>query len=315
MQPHPVGSRPHAGVAALIVLVLVALASASAGAVVGPQQIVAGPEDQLLAAANATYLIWTANSEAFPKRYHAYGRVRGTTGTFRLNVAGTRGSSGGIDPDQDRAIYEQIDGRSSDLYWIDLVTRVRHKLPPAINSARPEWGPRISNTFYLFARDGATATTLFLFDRATKTKQKLVSYDRTRYHVEPGAVGERYATWTACRPFRCDAFVRDTVTDQTRKIPTPDGRSRHAPVVHEADGQVYFVRSGSTCGASVRIMRVPVSDLGATPVSLVALPEGIDVGYQLSVQEVRSRVDLWFARYRCGPRQGDVYRLLDVGPV
>jgi hypothetical protein len=105
------------------------------------------------------------------------------------------------------------------------------------------------------------------------------------------------------------------VTDHTRRIPAPDGRARYAPIVHEGEGQVYFVRSGPACGVAVRIMRVPLSDLGATPVLLTALPDGIDTGLQQSVQDVGTRVDLWFSRYRCGPGQGDIYRLRDVGPV
>jgi hypothetical protein len=298
-----------------LLVALVALPAARAGAVTGPQRMIAGPEDQLLPAANADYLIWTANIEAFPNRYHAYGRLRGTSGTFRLNPAGTRGYAGGLDPGQNVAVYQQIDGQSSDLYRINLETRVRTRLPALVNSARWEWGPRVSNAFYLFARDASTTTTLFLFDRRSRTRERIVSYDLTRFYVAPGAVGERYATWTVCGPYECNAFVRDTETDQTRKIPAPDGRARYAPVVHEPEDQVYFVRSGRTCGSGVRIMRVPLTDLGATPVSLVALPDGIDVGYQLSVEELTGQVDLWFSRYRCGPEQGDIYRLRDVGPV
>jgi hypothetical protein len=298
-----------------LLVALVALPAARAGAVTGPQRMIAGPEDQLLPAANADYLIWTANIEAFPNRYHAYGRLRGTSGTFRLNPAGTRGYAGGLDPGQNVAVYQQIDGQSSDLYRINLETRVRTRLPALVNSARWEWGPRVSNAFYLFARDASTTTTLFLFDRRSRTRERIVSYDLTRFYVAPGAVGERYATWTVCGPYECNAFVRDTETDQTRKIPAPDGRARYAPVVHEPEDQVYFVRSGPTCGSGVRIMRVPLTDLGATPVSLVALPDGIDVGYQLSVEELTGQVDLWFSRYRCGPEQGDIYRLRDVGPV
>ena len=77
--------------------------------------MVAGSQDQLLPSANADYLIWTANSDAFPNRFHAYGRPRGTSGVFRLNPSGTRGYSGGIDPGQDVAVYQQIEGQSTAL--------------------------------------------------------------------------------------------------------------------------------------------------------------------------------------------------------
>jgi len=314
-------ARPRSPVAvrtirAAFVLALVVLAGVRpAGAVVGPQQIMAGPEDQLLPSANDTYLIWSANSEAFPNRYHTYAKVRGTSGRFRLNPSGTRGYAGGLDPGQDRAVYQQIAGQSSDLFTINLETRVRVKLPALVNTDRWERSPRVSDAFYLFARDSAAATTLLLYDRAARSIESLASFDIERYSVTPGAVGERYATWTVCTVFNCNAFVRDTATDQTRKIPAPDGRARYAPVVHEGEGQVYFVRSGPACGVAVRIMRVPVADLGATATVLAALPDGIDAGLQQSVQELEARVDLWFSRYRCGPEQGDIYRLRDVGPV
>ena len=76
---------------------------------------------------------------------------------------------------------------------------------------------------------------------------------------------------------------------------------------------VYFARSGRTCGSVVRIMRLPVTNLGARPAGLVTLPAGVDVDFQVSLDEVSADVDLWFSRYRCGPQQGDIYRLRGVG--
>jgi len=306
------GSRHPLFRGAVLALAL-AITAAPAGAGTGPQQILAGPEEQILPAVNDTYLIWSENSASFPNRFHAFGKVRGTTGRFRLNPPGTRGYAGGIDPDQDRAIYQHIDGETSDLYTINLATLQRAKLPSPINTDRWEWGPRISNAFYLFARDASSMTTLFLYDRVAQTMERLVGFDLTRYYVAPGAVGERYATWSVCGPLSCNAYVRDTETDQTRKIPAPDGKPRYAPVVDEGEGLVYFVRSGAHCGSSVQIMRVPVAALGMTAKSLVTLPTGIDVGYQMSLDQVGAQVDLWFSRYRCAPQQGDIYRLRDVG--
>ena len=296
-----------------LALVLVGVTTAPSGAVSAPQRILAGREDQTLPSANGTYMIWTQNSEAFPNRYHAYGKVRGTAGVFRLDPNGTRGFAGGIDPDQDRAIYQQIDGQASDLFTINLATRERRKLPAPINTARWEWGPRISNAFYLFARDARSETTLFLYDRAAKTIQALVSHDLTRFYMSPGAVGERYATWSVCGPITCNAFVRDTETDRTRKIPAPDGLARYAPIVDETELLVYFVRSGTGCGSGVRIMRVPVGNLGATPTTLAVFPGGIDVDFRMSLVPLASQVDLWFSRHHCASHQGDIYRLRDVG--
>jgi hypothetical protein len=297
----------------IVVAVVVGWSAAPGTAISGPIQVIAGPEDQLLSAANATYLIWTANGEAHPSRYHAYGRVRGTTKSFRLNAPGTRGWAGGLDPGDDRAVYQQIGDGGSDIYSIKLDTRRRRKLPSPVNTAKWEWGPRISDAYILFARDAAGDTSLFVFDRITRTNEKLFSRDRTRYHVVPGDVGERYATWSVCGPLTCSAHVHDTVTGVTRRIPAPDGRARYAPVVDETTGRLYFVRSGPACGAGVRLMRVPVTDLSQPQLVLASLPDGIDVDFRMTLEPVSGRIDLWFSRVRCASGQGDVYRFRDVG--
>jgi hypothetical protein len=293
----------------------VALLATAGGsvAVEGPSRVLGGPQDQLLPAVNETYLVWTESSEAHPNRYHAFAKVLGTTTRVRLNPSGTRGYTGGIDPGQDRAIYQRIDGQRSDLYLVDLQTRAQSRLPAAVNTTRWEWGPRISDRFVLFARDTALKTTIVLWDRVDRTVDQLAGYDFTRFYASPGAVGQRYATWSVCGPLTCNAWIYDTQLDTTRRIPAPDGRARYAPVVDEAGDQVYFVRSGQSCGANVRIMRVPVDALDAVPVTLTALPAGIDVGFTLSVARPPGQVDLWFARFRCAPQQGDIFRLRDVG--
>ena len=295
------------------VAVLLALTAAPTTAAEGPFKVLGGPKDQLLPAVNGTFLIWTESSEAFPNRYHAYARVRATGERFRLNPNGTRGYTGGIDPGDDRAIYQRIDGLRSDLYLVNLETGAQTKLPEPANTTKWERDPRISDRFVLFARDTALATTIWLWDRVDKTIERLASYDFTRFYVSPGAVGERYATWSACGPLTCNAWIHDSELDTTKRIPAPDGRARYAPAVDEAEGQVYFVRSGQACGSSVRIMRVPADDLAAAPVGLTTLPDGVDVGFTLFLVRPAGHVDLWFARFRCGPQQGDLYRLRDVG--
>lgn len=305
---------PRCAAAAAVVAAALSFAGRAA-AISGPIQVIAGPEDQLLPAANASYLIWTSNSQEHPARYHAYARPRRSTAAFRLNPPGTRGWTGGIEPSlvRNRAIYQQIKAGTSDLYLINLDTMIRTKLPAPVNTAKWEWGPRISNAFILFARDAGGETSVFLFDRAAMTNEKLVSRDLTRYQVIPGDVGEQYATWSVCGPITCSAYVRDTDAGRTQRIPAPDGRARYAPIVDEANGQLYFVRSGPACGASVRLMRVPVADLSQPQVVLAPLPEGIDVDFRMTLEPTADGIDLWFSRFRCASQQGDVYRFHDVG--
>lgn len=295
---------------------LATVAPAPGGAVTGPFRVLDGPEDQLLPTVNDAYLIWTQNSEAHPNRDHAYGKPLGSPGRFRLNAKGTRGFAGGLDPGENWAFYQQIDDGESDLFRIDLDTKVRRRLVAPMNSPKWERDPRVSDAFIFFARDAGGRTSLFLFDRTTKDLAKFASLDSTRYFVVPGAVGERYATWTVCGPFTCTAWIRDATDDVSRKILSVSGRPQYAPVVDEGGAMMYFVRSGRACGASVGIWRRPV-DLSTAAERVVALPSGIDVGWTMSLDDdvANGRLDLWFSRFRCAPRQGDIYELGEIDVV
>jgi hypothetical protein len=182
-----------------VVVAVLAGPPLGANAVTGPVKVVGGPEDQLHPAVDDTYLIWTQNSEARPNVDHAYGKVLGQDGRFRLDSTGSRGAAGGIDPESGRAIYQQMTDDTSDLYWFDLDTRDRTKVAAdGVNTDRWERDPRVSAAFLLFARDAGSATSVFLFDRAADALTKIAEYDITRFYVAPGAVGGRYATWTVC---------------------------------------------------------------------------------------------------------------------
>jgi hypothetical protein len=288
----------------------------SATAVSGPAIALGGPEDQSTPSVNATYLIWTQDSVAHPGRDHAYARtpVLGATGRFRMDDVGSRGVAGGIDPDRDRAIFQQITGPESDLFWFDLSPRTRRKLPAPVNTGRWERDPRVSHTFVLFARDTPDAVSLFLWRRGTQTLDRIASYGFATSSVFPGSVGDRYATWTRCTPVRCSVFVHDTDTGTTTRFPTRNDRSQYAPVLNEDAGMLYFARSRPACGASVGIWRRTL-DLSGRGVRLVALPSGIDTGWTLSLDDgaANGRLDLWFSRFRCGSHQGDLAELRDVG--
>ena len=287
-----------------------------AAAVSGPTVVLGGPEDQSTPSVNATFLIWTQNSTAHPGRDHAYGRtpVLATTGRFRMDATGSRGVAGGIDPDRERAIFQQITGPESDLYWFDLVARTRRKLPSPVTTGKWERDPRVSHTFVLFARDTPDAVSLFLWRRGTQTLDRIASYGFATSSVFPGSVGDRYATWTRCTPVLCSVYVHDTDTDSTTTFPTRNGRSQYAPVLDEATGMLYFVRSGPECGSSVGIWRRAL-DLSGGGVRLAALPAGIDTGWTLSLDDdvANGRLDLWFSRFRCGSHQGDLAELRGVG--
>src|SRR5688500_12321391 len=115
-------------IAVSVLVGVLAYLPAAAQAVTGPVKIIGGPEDQLHPSVDDTYLIWTQNSEARPNVDHAFGKILGEDGRFRLDATGTRGAAGGIDPDSGRAIYQQMTDTESDLYWFDLAARDRMKV-------------------------------------------------------------------------------------------------------------------------------------------------------------------------------------------
>lgn len=302
-------------------LAVLACLPAAVRAVTGPVKVIGGPEDQLHPNVDDTYLIWTENSEARPHVDHAFGKVLGEDGRFRLDATGTRGVAGGIDPESGRAIYQQMTDETSDLYWFDLEARDRTKVAAdGVNTDRWERDPRVSTAFLLFARDAGSTTSVLLYDRAADALTKVVSYDITRFFLVPGAVGDRYASWTVCGPFTCSVWWYDTqeAEPRPRKLATVEGRPQYAPVIDEVGGYVYFVRSAQACGTSVGVWRRtwPLDpDVAAERV--IGLPSGIDTGWTMSLNRdvTHQRVDLWFSRYRCASQQGDVVELRDVETV
>ena len=292
------------------------LGATTALGVSGPVIRISGPEDQRHPSADATHLIWTQNSERRPLVDHAYGKVRGADERFRLDPPGTRGAAGGIEPGGERAVYQQMTATTSDLYWFTFDTGTRRRIGfEGVNTDRWERDPRVSTSFLLFARDARSATTIHLWDRDARTVERIARYDLERFYVAPGAVGERYATWTTCGPLTCTAWWYDTQAADPSPMKLPSGGlPQYAPAIDEVGGFVYAVRSGDACGESVGIWRRPWPlDPDQPAVRLVLLPGGIDTGYTSSVdRSPGDRVDLWFSRFRCASDQGDVAVLRDV---
>lgn len=291
---------------------LVVATSVNASALT-PVRILAGPEDQLLPYANDTYLGWSQNSTGRPRHYNAIAQPLGTTTRTRLNAAGTGGWMGGFDPGTNISIYQQTEQGGSDLFFYDLDTDTRTEVPD-VNTARWEWGPKISTSYILFSRDapGAGTSRLILFDRSLSHSTLISSVDESRATIWTGAVGDRYATWTVCTSRTCNAFYYDTVDASTHKVANTDGRPQYSPVIDEATGSLYFVRSGFGCGRNVTIRKETVGSNSSTVIA--ALPAGVDTDARMSLTLNTSsgHTDLLFVRYRCAVAQGDLYALRSV---
>jgi hypothetical protein len=99
-------------------------------------------------------------------------------------------------------------------------------------------------------------------------------------------------------------------------VPPVDRKVQYAPAIDETTGQMYYVRSGFSCGQDVRIFRAPLTDL-ASKTLLTALPDGVDTDwtqYLVPSLTTKGQMDLWFGRYRCRANDTDIYGLPAVLP-
>lgn len=221
---------------------------------------------------------------------------------------------GAFDPSAERALFQEA-RFNSNLFFYRIDTGGFTPPPAGINTDRWEWAPDMSDSFILFGRNRFTSRDapwkVILYDRAAETFRLLDSAPNRCQCIWPETVNDRYATWTKCQG-RCNVFVFDTLTLERTRIPNPD-RQQYAIATTE-DGQVYFVRSGNTCGANVRILRQAI-DLLTPAEAIYAFPAGTDLRYRLHLVEgVDGNDDLYFDRLACSDRRfrGNIYRLRDV---
>jgi len=306
---------------AAAIAVSFALVATSAWAAITPVKVVVEPAAQYYAFGNDSYVAYNSNSKAHPDHWDALSIHRPSGAPApRLNAAGTEGYVGGFDPGTNTALYQQVAGDASDLYFFDLDTRKRTKVP-GVNTASWEWQPRISSSYIFFFRNysagGDYYTGLYLWNRAKKFGTRIEAYRWSKNAwLDAGSVGDRYASWTRCTLDTCIAYVYDTQSGRIRQIPSKNGRPQYAPTLDEANGLVFFVRSGFGCGVEVGFWSVPLSNFSAAPTKIASLPAGIDAGNMASLMPSRDGTenDLLFARIDCG-RSTDIYALPGVSPL
>ena len=283
----------------------------AAGAVVAPRRVVGGPADQYQGSANRRFVVWTQNSRAHPRHHNAFIRVVGATAERRFNPVGTEGFPGGFDPGSNRIIYEQSSRGDVGIFFYQPDTGKRWKVR-GVNSAKPDWQPKVSDRLVLFQRNhlvsGHWYTDVLLYSRVQGWTRRLAIWRNATTLVRTGNVGDRYATYMACTSTSCHSFVYDSKRRASTRIPTRNGRPEYAPVVDELHGDVYVTRAGSECGVNVNIWRYDLS-LAGPPVKVVDLPDGIDTGWvdSLHLHKRSGSADLYFDRWNCTERQGDVY--------
>jgi hypothetical protein len=160
--------------------------------------------------------------------------------------------------------------------------------------------------------DGKRYWGIYLYNRNTDRLTRIEEYRVSEFGLVNGFVGEQYATWTQCAA-TCNAWIYDIADKNLRKIPDAQNRPRYGPVVDEANGIVFFIRSGFGCGLNVDFWSVPVEALGSSPTKIASLPDEVDAGSQVSIQpnETEPTRDLIFERITCDGRV-DLYALESV---
>jgi hypothetical protein len=298
----------------IVLAALIVVGSSSVTfAVLTPEPVVTGPIDQWGPGARGDD--WIGWSQYVKPDVTAHIRMQdGSDHRAIRRRAGTHTYFGAFDPSAERVLFQEA-RFNSNVFFYRIDTEGFTTPPAGINTDLWEWGPDMSDSFILFGRNRFTNPDapwkVILYDRMTETFRVLDSAPNRCQCIWPETVNDRYATWTKCRA-RCNVFVFDTQTLARTKMPNPD-RQQYG-IATTGDGQVYFVRSGTACGANVRIMRQPV-DLLVPPVAIYAFPAGTDLRDRLSMVEgVDGNDDLYFDRFSCSDRRfrGNIYRLRDV---
>ena len=124
-------------------------------------------------------------------------------------------------------------------------------------------------------------------------------------YAAAGQVNGDFATWQECTDYiKCEVFRYQISSDRILRVPNPNAY-QYAPSV-AADGTVFFARSSSACGASVRFLRYRGT---GSPHRVAALPAGIDVGDTYVVRDGYGREHLLYDHSSCDPFTADIYRI------
>jgi hypothetical protein len=169
-----------------------------------------------------------------------------------------------------------------------------------------------SDNYILFMRSG---TGLLLYDRNSGVTTILESSSK---NYRPTFAGNTYVTWFVCDSTGC-AIHYWSAADGEQVQPNVRDGDQFGGWIDEATGQIYFVRSGNTLYPVCRGVTIRRADLGSsTSTILAALPLGFAVGLgpmSLVTDLVTAHQDLYFSRWSCRRKDGDIYALEGVDTV
>jgi hypothetical protein len=305
----------------ILIVVASALVLSIAGwaqaAPITPVKVIGGGSDQSHPGANGDWIVWTANSPGAPNHWNAFVRsLDGGLPTGQITKLNT-GRSQGFSPDLleggSEVVWQQAHGSVSNIILADLDVVPLHPVQPVgLNSSQWDHTPMISDSWILFGRYTGSHQGVFLYDRATHAIRPLANPKLNRHgwpDIYPSDVTETYATWTRCVPTACNVYYYDINAQTTHVVANPNKAWFYDPSISDATGDMYFIRSGATCGSNVRIFRWHIGD-PATYTIVASLPSGFDAYGKTAVTNDGTHDNLYFNRVRCAGRYyADIYEV------
>jgi len=263
-------------VPALLAAALVALLVAPPALAGSPTSVKATNANEFLGSGNADSFGWTQASAAHPRAVGAwYEPLPIGSGTpARLNASGDKGYAGQIDDVTDQLPWQRIHNDQSDVRLFDVSGAGNVALPAGINTSKWEWGPALSQGNFVFTRDTRRSQTLFVVDLSTgdKTVVRTTDYAHSYLWFPARIQGNWIAYWIITRR-GWNAYEYDITNGTTAKVPNPLDKLYYAASPDLA-GNVFLVRSGNACGASVRLLEWTPG--GGDPVVVYSFPNGMD---------------------------------------
>jgi hypothetical protein len=296
--------RRSTSVVALVASLILVASGAHAGALV-PDPVKTGAKYQVQGTGNADYFAWTqyvANRKGWEVWVEPTGGVK-----FPVNLVGD-GYAGAVDQTGSMLAWQRVTNNHSDVKLFDMASLVDVPLPSGINTSRWECCSGVFGTMFTFVRITNSAFKLYLVtDLSTGAKIKFTTVDfPTVIYSWPRLYGN-WIVWSTINGSgeKWRSYRYDIANDIILRIPNPLHKWNYAPSVDVA-GNVYFIRSGHSCGASVRFMKWD-GDLADNPVVLYSFDPGIDAQTTSVFDEGLGTVKVYVDFLDCSAGESDIY--------
>jgi hypothetical protein len=286
-----------------LVTSLILVASVAHAGVLVPDPVKTGIRAQFGGTGNADYFAWTQD-RAGAKGLDVW--VEPTGGAkFQVNGAGT-GFTGAIDQATSTLAWQLIKHNTSDVKLYDMATQTNIPLPSGINTSAWECCAGIFESTFTFVRTTNAAFKLYLVtDLLTGAKIKFATINRPNVYLysDPRLYGNWIVWSTQDAVGHWKAYRYDIMNDITKKIPNPLGKLYYAPSV-DVLGNVYFIRSGNGCGASVRLMKWTGT---GDPTVAYSFDSDTDVVYTSVFDDGLGAVKVYVDFFDCSTGNIDIY--------